>query len=531
MPEQVRAPNRPRIPRAPGPTAQPPAAVKGIAPRADAPKVTLVEPGPVTHAARADTGRRDVADLARHLLAAPATEHVAVLGLLGVLAVPVVYAEGGRSAGAQGWFGAAVVAALVLTRPWNRLPRGWTVLAAALALPPLLVLAATHGGRSGAVAAASYGTSAGTLLVVAAYARSATRRAAVAAALCAGGVAQFAWALVPWWGGGDPSRPMVGSYDWHNQFAAGLLAPALLGLALVVAGNRPWRGAGLVAAPLAVAGVVLSTSRATLALLAVGWVVLVALALLGPGGRSGRLRVAGRTAAATALAVALTVALPGPPLFATSASALSGTAARAAAGETLASNSTYRTEFWREAMVAFRAHPVTGAGYGRITDAAQGKVPATWALSPLAHSGPLQALAEGGLLLGVPLLLAVAALGLGLLRRLRRPARAGTSAPAGDMLVVRAAALVGVLMLVHSLVDTDWSYPALAAQLAVVAGVALAGGLPAPAHPDGSGRPAARLAMAAGGVMLLALLAGTAASWGQPFHILDPPTMSGGGPS
>jgi O-antigen ligase len=497
----------------------------------------------VTDPARTATGGRDVRARARDLLRTPATEHAVVVGLLVLLEVPVVQASGGRSAGALGWYAAAAAVAVAVTRPWNRVPRWWTLLAALLALAPLAVLLATSGGRAGAVAATTYGTCSATGLVVAGYARTAARRAAVAAVLCAGGVAQFAWALVPWWGGGDPSRPMVGTYDWHNQYAAALLAPALLGLALALAGSRPWRAAGWVAAPVAVAGLVLSTSRATLALLVLGWVAVVAVALLGAADRTARSRVVARALVATVIAVGLTVLLPGPPLFSTSASPLSGTTARTGAGETLTSNSIYRTEFWREARVAFRAHPLTGAGYGRIPAAAHGRVPAAWAVSPLAHSGPLQALGEGGLLLGGPLLLGVGAVCVGLLRRLRRPApRAGPSAPvpAGpgprtDSLVVRAAALAALLLVVHSLVDTDWTYPALAAELAVVAGVALAAG---PGQPGPGGAPDIRAGRAptvppaatlvAAAVLLLALVAGSAASWGQPFHILDPQATSGG---
>jgi O-antigen ligase len=515
------------------------AAVKHPGPRADAPCVTLVEPGLVTGPVRSATGGRDGLARARALLDRPATEHAVVLGLLAVLQVPVVLAGGGRSAGALGWFAALAAVAVVVTRPWRRLPPWWTLLAAVLAVAPLAVLVSTSGGRPAAVAATAYGACAATVLVFAGYARTPARRACVAAGLCAGGVAQFGWALVPWWGAGDPSRPMVGTYDWHNQYAASLLAPALLGLAVALSGSRPWRAAGWLAAPLAVAGIVLSTSRATLALLAVGWVVVVAVALLGAGGRTGRGRVASRAMVLSVLAVGLTVLLPGPPLFSTAVSPLSGAVARSAAGETLSSNSTYRTEFWREAIMAFRAHPLTGAGYGRIADDTHLSVPASWAISPLAHSGPLQALGDGGLLLGGPLLLGAGALCAGLLRRLRRlrrPARAGAGP---DQLVVRAAAVTGLLMVAHSLVDTDWSYPALAAQLAVVAGVALAGGTVTStattvsfAGQDGRRRTRpASVALAAAGVLLLALVAGSAASWGQPFHISDPHTTSGGGHS
>jgi O-antigen ligase len=199
---------------------------------------------------------------------------------------------------------------------------------------------------------------------------------------------------------------------------------------------------------------------------------------------------------------------------------------RAQAGETLENNSAHRTQFWREALVAFGSDPVSGAGYGRVAAASHGKVPVQWAVSPLAHSGPLQALGEGGLLLAVPLFALLGAVLVGLVRRLRRP----LDPDRPDTLVVRSAIVAALLLGIHALVDTDWSYPALAAQAAVVTALALAVPLPSRA-PRVRPRPGAASVV----VLVVALGCAGAAAWGQPFHISastsDQHTTSGGGHS
>jgi O-antigen ligase len=507
--------------------------VKRPSGRADASKVTLVEPSPVAGPAR--TAVRGRARLARGEL----LEHGLVLALLLMVVAPLTLAQGGRDAGAAAWAAMVAVPALLVTRPWSRLPVRALALVAAVAVAALLVLPLTGSGRAGAVAALTYGVALACGVTVAAYARTPARRAAVAGVLCAGGVAQFGWGLVPWWGGADPSRPMVGTFFWHNPFAASMVAPALLGLALAIAGRRPWRAAGWVAAPLGAAGVVLSTSRATLALFVIGWLAVVGLScwIAAPGRERSRVVASGLVA--TVLAVALTAVLPGPPLFETSTSPLAGASQRNASGETFNVNLAYRTQFWREAVLVFRHHPLAGAGYGRIAADVRGQVPAGWAVSSLAHSGPLQALGDGGLLLAGPLLVLLVCVGMALLRRLRPRGDPGLGAddPADRILVSAAVVTSGVLGL-HTLVDFDWSYLTLAAQAAIVAGLALA--VPvrrrdAAASPPRPDAPLAGLAAVA--VLVAAVVAGSVAAWGQQFHINAPagqaaqnaaPTSGGG---
>lgn len=483
--------------------------------------MTVVESGVPDAPESPATGIRGQGALAR-FLTARATEHAVVLGGLVVVVSFLAHAEGGRAAGALGPVALATLLAVLVTRPWRRL-RGPAWLLAALVGPAALVVLLLHGPAStGGVAATTYAVATGWVVAVAAYARTRSRRAGVASVLCAGGVAQFAWALVPWWGGGDPSSPMVGTYYWHNQYAVALMVPALLGLALALGGHRPWRSVGWIAVGPCAAGVVLSTSRSTLGLLLVGWLAVATASLVSsPDHR----RTLVRLGIASGVALGLTLLLPGPPLFDSGASPLAGHAVRSATGETVGADGAYRTEFWRESLTAAGTSPVLGVGYGRIAEVAGSRVPADWAISPLAHSGPLQALAEGGLLLGLPVAAAVLALCVAVARRLRLRA----AAPA-DTLLVRTAGIVTLLLVVHSLVDTDWTYPALAAQLGVVAGLALAVRPPRPEPVEG---PDHRLVAArwATALLVLSLATGAAVSWGQSFHISDTRSPIGGGTS
>ncbi len=156
------------------------------------------------------------------------------------------------------------------------------------------------------------------------------------------------------------------------------------------------------------------------------------------------------------LAAGVTLAISGPPFFSSSSSPFAGTQARASAGGTADASSVYRVQMWHEAVIVFDHHPAAGVGYGGIgIESAAKLTPATWPRSPLAHNDYLQALAEGGLLLGVPFLAACAAIGVGLLRGLRSRARR-------RVLDVRTGLIVGAAALMaHAAIDFDWTYPAL----------------------------------------------------------------------
>ena len=450
-------------------------------------------PGPVTVAPPAAALARPARDV-RALV-----ETAAVAVALAWAALPLTAADGGRSPARVRDGLAVLLPALLLTRPWRRLPRVATGLGLWLGAAALAVAALSPAGWSGGDDAAAYGYAALASLTAAAWARTSGRRLALAAGVALGGLQQWGAAFPAWWGGGDPSREMIGSFGWHNPYAAYLAPAVLLAAALALWRVRPLAALGWVVAPLGVSGIVFSSSRATLALLTGGILVLAAVAMRAraDGPQRGRRwpRPLARGAVLTAGCAAVTWLLAGPPLFAHRASPFAAAQQRAGAGETLAANGYYRVEFWREALASFRAHPLLGSGSHTLAAASELLVPGGWAHSNLAHDGLLQTLTDGGLVLGLPLAACCAAALWLALRCLVGAGRAGTVEP------VRAAAAVAVLVaLAHSALDFDWSHPSLLVQAAVLVALLV---------PATTERPSARPAVGrvVAGVTLLLLVA------------------------
>jgi O-antigen ligase len=388
-----------------------------------------------------------------------------IIGLaVAYLTIPFAQATGGRDPWALTKAAVVVLIALGAAKPWRGLRVGTLALAVVVALAALAVCLVTPPGWFGATRASAYGLAAGAFVAVASYARSVRRACLLGGIVAAAGAVQFTWSFVAWWGGRDQSAAMVGTFYWHNQFAAFLLAPALIALALLLRNRAPWRLVGWVVAPLATAGIVYSSSRGGLGILIGGWLLLGILACRVKPNRGALVR----WLAASALAAGVTVAISGPPFFASTASPLAATQARASGGDTADANSAYRVRMWHEAAIVFDHHLVAGVGYGGLQSSAVKLTPASWPRSPLAHNDYLQALAEGGLLLGVPFLAACGAIGVGLLRGLR-------SRASRRILDVRTGLIVGAFALMaHAVIDFDWTYPALFTLAAVVSAAAIA---------------------------------------------------------
>jgi len=419
--------------------------------------------------------------LAAPPLVSPATAPAAVskglvpgviVGLaVAYLTMPFAQATGGRDPWAVTKAAAVVLVAIVAAKPWERLRASILALAVSVAVAALVVCLVTPPGWFGATRASAYGVAAGAFVAVASYARSGRRAYLIGGIVATAGAVQFCWSFVAWWGGRDQSIPMVGTFYWHNQFAAFLLAPALIALALLVGHRAPWRLVGWVVAPLATAGVVYSSSRGGLGILIVGWLLVGVLACRVKPNRGALVR----WFAATVLAAGVTLAISGPPFFTSSSSPFASTQARSNAGGTADASTSYRVQMWHEALIVFDHHRVAGVGYGALESSAAKLTPANSPRSPLAHDDYLQALAEGGLLLGVPFLAACGAIGLGLLRSLRSRARR-------RVLDVRTGLIVGAgALMAHAVIDFDWTYPALFALAAVVTAAAIA---PALRRPD-----------------------------------------------
>jgi O-antigen ligase len=392
--------------------------------------------------------------------------HGAVALALVWWAFGLTHATGGRDPWALTIAMPSALLALAAVRPWRVMTARSLVLAAAVSLAPALVCLIDPTHWFGANQAATYAYSAALFVTVRAYAGTTARRAAVLAVVLGAGVAQFAWSTIAWVGGGDPSSVMSGTFYWYNQYAAFLLAPAIIGAGLAAIGTGQLRLAGIVSAILGSAGVVLSTSRASMTLLGAGWIAAGVLAVLAGSGPRRKLMSAARWMVLAGTAALVTAVLPGPPLFAHKVSPFASTVARGAT-QSVGQNGGFRMQFWKQALTVFGHHPVTGTGFDSFGRQA-GLVDPNGAHSTLVHSGLLQPLSDGGLLLGLPFLLACALVGLGLLRRLLPDA---WHADRGQVALVAVGSLV---VAVHSAVDFDWTYPSLMALSAILAGLALA---------------------------------------------------------
>jgi hypothetical protein len=370
---------------------------------------------------------------------------------------------GGRDAGAV--TGGAILTALavIAVRPDRRLPRSAVLLAGWLSACAVAVAAFAPTGWAGATNAAEYVCAAWTVACVAtAVVRDPRVIPPIAALLVFGVMLEIEEAWLAWWGSEDPTTPITGTFYWYNPFAIYLLPGAVIGLAVGLRRTGPVAWLGVSGFALGSIGIFYSTSRASLACFAVA-VVLVLVAHVVSGRREALARTV-VTVAGTAVAVWGT---GGPPFFPHRASGLpvAGIAARSSS-QSLSQNGGYRLDFWREALAVFQRHPVTGGGYHSMATASIGHNPHHWPLSPLAHNGFLQVLSDGGLLLGVPFLVAAAIISWWVLRGLWVAVRRWDFGVNAFVLP-----LVLGAMLMHSAVDFDWSYPADLMLVAVLAGM------------------------------------------------------------
>jgi len=314
----------------------------------------------------------------------------------------------------------------------------------------------------------------------------------------AGVLIEVAESWLAWWGGADASAPIIGTFFWYDPFAAFLIAGTVIGLSFWLLRSGPVALLGLLGCVLGTVGLVYSTSRAAGACFGIAAVIVVVAYVASSG-------VAGLRRAAIALGVTVfsVWAIAGPPFFAHRSLPFAGTTSRGSS-QSLSQNGGYRVDFWHEAIGVFTRHPLTGGGFHSLAVASAGHVPRAWPLSPLAHNGYLQALSDGGLLLGIPFLTALAFLAWWVVGSLVRAARTRDVSTAGLVVPLTLGAL-----LAHSAVDFDWSYAADFAVVAVLAGL-MAGARWSIASPPK--RPRSRLVATAVlvGVALTGVAAGVA---------------------
>lgn len=415
----------------------------------------------------------------------------AVLAALAWWATYLVWGTGGREPHRLSTAAALLLLAMLLVRPWRVLPTITLVLGNAIGLSAFVVVLTAPTGLAGADDAASYAYAGQLGLVVLAWARTASRRLVLVGCLVAAGGMEFAQGWLPWWGGQDTTKLFEGTFYWHNQAGIFLAAGALLAFAVVAAGFRPLSMLGWVAAPLCSAGVLFTTSRGAELALAIGVLLLSGVTLVSPVRRSAGPRLLGVFGAS----VLVTYALAGPPFFPHRMSPLAGTAERS---PSLVGNGVQRLEDWRLAGAIFRHWPFSGAGFHSFSSATSiVTTKRDGATTAFAHNGFLQALSDGGIVLALPLFLAVAAVLVCGLRALPAAVRRGD-------LLLPGAVITLVVLLLHSGMDFDWSYPALLSLAALVAVLCLP--IPGrPVVPHSSGR---WLFCGLGAILLMASVVG-----------------------
>jgi O-antigen ligase len=368
---------------------------------------------------------------------------------------------GGRGAGAV--TGGAILTGLAILaiQPHRYLPRTAIWLALAVSVGAFTVALTAPTGWAGAATAASYVCVSWTLIAVAAaVVRDARTSNLILLVLIGGVLVEMAESWLAWWGGSDAANPIEGTFYWYDPFAAFMLAGSVIALSYWLRRRGPLAAFGLAGFLFGAVGLVYSTSRAAGACfaVAVGCVCLVHAISRGLAGVR-------RVAIALAAAAFTVWAIAGPPFFSHRALPFAATQARAS-GQSLSQNGGYRLQFWREAIGVFHRHPVVGGGFHSLSSESIGHVPRTWALSPLAHNGYLQALSDGGLVLALPFLLAVGALAWFVVAALVKSIRRRDFSTAALAVPLCLGAL-----LVHSAVDFDWSYAADFAVVAILGGL------------------------------------------------------------
>ena len=376
----------------------------------------------------------------------------AVAALLLWWSTSFVWGSGGQDRHVLSVACALLAVAACLVQPWRALPFGATFLAGSVCFAAFAVPLTAPTGWAGANDAASFTFAALLLLVLCGWAQDSVRRGALLGLLVVAALFEFAQGFVAWWASGSPDKIFVGTFYWHNQVGIYLAVGAVLALAALLGQVARLGALAWVAFPLCVAGVSYSTSRGSQIALALGVCCVGGLALHARGSWQ---RVGLRLPLALGAAWLVTKVLAGPPLFEVARSG----ATDAFRAQSIGENAGHRLEFWHQAWNNFLHWPLSGAGFHSFAAATRVTTERRSATSAFAHNGYLQLLSDGGLLLAVPVCGGLVVL---LVQGARRNwATRGTEPARGVALIAT------VMLLLHSGMDFDWSYPALLSAVAV----------------------------------------------------------------
>lgn len=274
--------------------------------------------------------------------------------------------------------------------------------------------------------------------------------------------------FLQWWGHamfGETPRFMA--LSWHNQSGTLMGAFAALFAGLALRGRQLLGVAGVVASGTALSAAWLSTSRAAASTTLAALVAVTIVAMRGQRFAA----VVARLSAVAALAASVTI---GMTAFALSAGGERPTGASIDASHreaNAATNLRLRVEHMEAAVGMFVDRPIAGQGLGGYRWSAPQWTDPNANLTSSAHNEYLESFAEGGLIVGGPLVLLVAAIGAMVTYRMRFGVDIGTGHDV-DLDDVRGAVLAGcvgvaVALGLHAAVDFDWDFPVLPMFLAV----------------------------------------------------------------
>jgi hypothetical protein len=367
----------------------------------------------------------------------------------------------------------AFLPALLAVRPWRTVGRAPLLLTVLAGGGALLVLLRTSTGWEQADSPAGQILGAVGLVITAGFARTAGRRRAVVLVLLLAVMIEFLPGWKAWVGSGDPNHLLVGTFYWHNQLGIWMTALALVATAHAVAAKDRSRVVAAVVAPVAIACVVLSTSRTCLLLLVLGLLALLPLVLRSDH----RVRAGLSWALAPVTALLLLLVLTSSLFFSKPWSGISAVESTAnnpgALGNrgtsSLATNGGDRGRWAVAALTTWRDNPVLGDGFGSFRYTVSEHVPAGANISSFVHNGYAEALSSGGLVFGLPMLALWGLVGWAAVKRYLASLR-----PVGtDRSLYAGAAVAAGALLLHSAVDFDWHYPSLLVLLGVLGGLLL----------------------------------------------------------
>ena len=356
---------------------------------------------------------------------------------------------------------AATLPLIVACRAW-RLPLLWLLVAAALPVSIIATAVLAPGGWAGSERSAAYGYGALAFVAVAAFARTPARRLVAAMTLALLVLDQFAQSWLAWWGSQNPFRMLAGSFDWHNQYGAFCAAGVVLCLTLaLLAEPRRLRGVAVFVAALLMTGLLGSASRASVAAALAACLVALLVAIRSMG----TARAVGRAAVVVVASLVVGVFLrstlffeqwswPWTPLLGRSVAAAGG-----ASYQAVTDNGSARLSFWRAGLEMAGDRPLTGPGLSTFAGESRWFVPIGAGRSVDPHNELVRAAAEGGLLGVLPVALVVL-LALVLAAKWARTWWEWPNEAVAEPAVVAGLLSAGVLI-VHALVDFDWSYPSL----------------------------------------------------------------------